>query len=868
MNKSIILIILSILISSGNSFGQSAWENVPQAAQFSPSDIEFIDLNNGWAATITGYIAHTSDGGNSWSLHGNYDPYNGANSIDMISATHGYAALTHKIIETTDGENWNEIFVDTLGNSIGSVVFLNDTLGLVSVSGSMIWRTTNGGQSWDTIYTDPSYGVGKLVFLDENTIISIGASFMGSGNIKVTHDGGLTWAEPMEGAGLMLTDVFFTDNQTGYIIGNNGVYMTTTDGGLTWQSGTQFQNLLQPYPSIYFTTATTGFVMADYNQRFKTTDGGVTWTDISPGSGNRNYTSMHFLDSLHGWAASSVLTEIISTSDGGVTWSSVYTGSGWGLADVAFSSATEGWSCGVRGTVLHTIDGGSTWSLIESPVSTTFIKIGIADPQNIWMVDEQGFGFHTPNGGTNWYYSTISQAGGNLMDIDFPTAQIGYVAGPSYIHKTVNGGVNWVSEWYPGINYMAVNFLNADTGMVITTENIYRTSDGATTWSDITPPAGIHAYNDVAYPAQDTAYVVGYQGIILSTYDGGTTWTEQNSGTTSVLTDVTFNSSTNGRASGYDGTILVTWDAGVTWLTESTPSPVQISATTSTPGNDVWASKVDGNLLKFECSAVDSMIVNAYTLDPTSNCNGSVVLSSASGGSFVTDVTGQDRVIQSSENLLGFCEGYYALDGYNSCGSELNGRFVIPAPSHFFGEITGFPDPSVVSYLGNVKEFCTDQIPSITSARLLSASFISSTTVLAFWELIRPSGPMQVSGLYEVNENGIYAIQLGLYCDENPFEGLVVSGKIYVDNNTIVLNTPEPEMESLTIFPNPASDKIAVRFDSGIANVTIRDINGKPLFSKSINSNEELDLSDFSAGILLLEITTEKGTTTKRIVKN
>ena len=864
MNKPIILIILSILIVSGNSFSQWSWESVSQSTQFSPTDIEFTDLNNGWAATISGYIAHTNDGGNSWSLQGIYDPYNGANSIDMLSATHGYATLTHKIIETTDGENWTELVVDTMNNYFGEINFLNDTLGIVYVTGSMIWKTTDGGQSWDTIFWNPSYYIGALQFVDENTIIAVGQDPC-AGNIIVSHDGGLSWTEPQEAAGLWLTDVHFTSNLTGYIIGQNGTYLTTSDGGLTWQNATQFQSLLQPYPTIYFTTASTGFVTADYNQRFKTTDGGITWTDISPGSGNRNYTSIHFVDSLHGWAASSILTEIMATSDGGVTWNSIYAGSGWGLTDVAFSDNGEGWACGGMGTILHTIDNGNSWSLIESPLEVTYSKIEIITPQKIWIVGGDGLAFQTSDGGANWYVAQISQQGGQMVDIDFPTPQIGYVVGNGRIFKTTNGATNWTEEWVIGANFFGVSFLNADTGMVLTDNAIRRTADGGTNWNDITPP-GTYYFRDIAYPALDTAYVVGGSGLILSTYDGGDTWIQQNSGTTSELTTVSFSSSTNGRASGYDGTILVTLDAGVTWIPEATPSLVQISAVVTTQEGG-WASKVDGNLLKFECSAVDSMTVNAYTLNPTSNCTGSVLLSSVSGESFVTNVTGQDQVVQSSENLSGFCEGYYALDGYNSCGNELNGRFVIPAPTHFFGETAGFPEP-FVSYLGHVQEFCTDQIPTITSARLLDVSFINSTTVLAFWELIRPSGPLQLSGLYEVDGDGMYAIQLGLYCEDNPFEGLVVSGKIYVENNTVVLNTPEPEMESLTIFPNPASDKITVRFESGTANVIIRDINGKPLLSKSVNSNEELDLSDFSTGILLLEITTEKGTTTKRIVKN
>lgn len=862
MNKSIILIILSVIISSGNLFSQSQWENVPQATQFSPTDIDFTDLNNGWATTVSGYIAHTNDGGNSWSLQSNYIAGN-LGSIDMLSATHGYATGWHNILETTDGENWNELVVDTMNNYFGEINFLNDTLGIVYVTGSMIWKTTDGGQNWDTIFSNPNYYIGALQFVDENTIIAVGQD-PGDGNILVSHDGGLTWTEPQEAAGLWLTDVHFTSNLTGYIIGQNGVYMTTADGGLTWQSSTQFQNLLQPYPSIYFTSASTGFVMADYNQRFRTTDGGITWTDMSS-SGNRNFTSMHFVDSLHGWATSSILTEIISTSDGGVTWNSIYTGSGWGLTDIAFSDNGEGWACGIMGTVLHTIDSGSTWSLIESPLQVSYLKLEISAPNTVWIINDQGSAIHTYDGGVNWNVVQISPQASNLLDIDFPTQQVGYVVGPSYIHKTIDGGSNWISDWAPGTNYTNVDFLNVDTGMTITGEVIFRTSNGAANWDDITP-AGTYFFADIAYPAQDTAYVAGSNGLILSTYDGGNTWIQQNSGTTSALKDVSFVSSTNGRVSGYDGTILVTLDAGVTWIPEATPSLVEISSVVTTQDGG-WASKVDGNLLKFNCSPIDSMEINTYTLNPASNCDGSVTLSSFSGESFVTALSGQSEVVNSSTDFSGFCEGVYSVDGYNSCGNELNGQFVIPDPAHFFGT-TSLSDPAIVSNIGNVQELCGQQLSSASSAELISVSFISSTTVQAMWKVITASGTLQIPALYEVNEDGMHAIQLSLYCDGNSFEGLVVSGNMYVENNTVVLKTSELEEENLTVFPNPASDKIAVRFESGTAKLTIRDLNGQQLLSMEITSNDQIDISNFSKGVLLFEISTESGKVVKRVIKN
>ena len=400
--------------------------------------------------------------------------------------------------------------------------------------------------------------------------------------------------------------------------------------------------------------------------------------------------------------------------------------------------------------------------------------------------------------------------------------------------------------------------------MLVFDNAIQKTTDGGVNWDTITP-AGSYYFMDIAFPAADTAYVVGGGGLILSTTDGGITWVQQNSGTTNTLTDVAFSSSTNGRASGYYGTILVTQDAGVTWIPEVTPSQVQISAVINTPDGG-WASKVDGNLLKFECSAADSMDVNTYTLSPTGNCDGSVKLSAISGESFVTDVSGQNEVIVSSGDLSGLCEGLFVLEGYNSCGNGLNGRFVIPDPAHYFGTTT-FSDSTIVSYLGNVQELCGQQLSNATSAKLGGVSFINSTTIEVAWEIITPSGTIQIPASYDVSENGVYAIQLSLYCEGNTFEGLVVNENIYLEDNTIILKNSELENESFTLFPNPARDKITIRFGSGTADLIVRDINGKQLLSKIIDSNDLIDISNFSDGILLLEISTSNGTTMKRVIK-
>lgn len=260
------------------------------------------------------------------------------------------------------------------------------------------------------------------------------------------------------------------------------------------------------------------------------------------------------------------------------------------------------------------------------------------------------------------------------------------------------------------------------------------------------------------------------------------------------------------------------------------------------------------------------MDVNTYTQSPATGCTGSVTLSSVSGQAFATTVSGQSQVINASGELSGFCEGLFVLDGYNSCGNGLNGKFVIPDPAHYFGAMT-FSDSTIVSYVGNVQELCGQQLSTATSAKLVSVSFINATTIEATWEIITAAGAIQIPALYSMNGNGVYAIQLSLYCEGSTFEGLVVNENIYLEGNTIVLSNTELDTERFALFPNPAKDKIAIRFEQETADLVVRDINGKQLLATTVASGDFIDLSNFSNGILLVEISTGNGTTVKRVVK-
>ncbi len=90
-----------------------------------------------------------------------------------------------------------------------------------------------------------------------------------------------------------------------------------------------------------------------------------------------------------------------------------------------------------------------------------------------------------------------------------------------------------------------------------------------------------------------------------------------------------------------------------------------------------------------------------------------------------------------------------------------------------------------------------------------------------------------------------------------------------------LVGVDEPEaLISYQVFPNPTSGivNLLASFDQMTdATIAVYDLLGKIIYTKKINSisiNEQLDFSAQSVGIYLLNITTEKGTITERLVIN
>jgi hypothetical protein len=79
-----------------------------------------------------------------------------------------------------------------------------------------------------------------------------------------------------------------------------------------------------------------------------------------------------------------------------------------------------------------------------------------------------------------------------------------------------------------------------------------------------------------------------------------------------------------------------------------------------------------------------------------------------------------------------------------------------------------------------------------------------------------------------------------------------------------VLSVEQNELLELSIFPNPASDKVNITSNNPIDRIEVYDISGKQV--KAIKSTNIIEVSDLNSGIYLFKIWIDEQVQTKKIV--
>jgi photosystem II stability/assembly factor-like uncharacterized protein len=490
--------------------------------------ISFANSTTGFAATSPGKLYKTTNQGTTWSLAGTY-------GIEMTaiyfsseqSGVFATRASGNAVIYSTSnsGATWTQVY-SVAAFFIHNFDFINSTTGYAVVDNSSVpgklLKTTNGGENWQVLRNLP-FGVGS----DNNfEMVSEQTGFIYTnliyGTFRRTTNEGQTWDS------INIRNAFtygpyaltFKNAFTGFAMGRAGSIYHTTNAGTNWTCRSSQWDIMTSFNYVKFFDEDNAVILGGGNI-LKTSNAGANWNLYKA---NCDFVSAHFLNSLTGY--SQARDSLVKTTNGGINWSLV--GNGVfpnGLGSIYFFDESTGFVGDGLGKIFRTTNGGVNWSsqTLNSTIDYNSVSgIQFLDSQTGYLFNahQQVCGlcpptythiYKTTNAGINWsLHSTLSNVYFGRMK--FISNNLAFASAIDGIY-TLNG------SWSKIINLVngghALDFLPPST---ITVED-YRTTDLGINWI---PQEQLcdNIYN-IAFANQNTGFIVGSGGAILKTTTGG-----------------------------------------------------------------------------------------------------------------------------------------------------------------------------------------------------------------------------------------------------------------------------------------------------------------------------------------------------------
>lgn len=280
-------------------------------------------------------------------------------SVDFRDADNGLVCGHNIIWRTTNGgDDWTVVFTGNENISLEEVRWASDQVAVavgldIAASVGLVVRTTNGGQSWSIVNTN----LVSSIFTDV-TFVSESVGYLCGGNTRIlkTTNGGATWTSQFSDNNSDLFSIHFISENEGYAGGGFnqiGRLLHTTNGGTTWTD----VSLPAPFviQAVFFTSQNTGYVAGVGGELRKTNDGGANWVEYQTGNSS-NILDLYFFDNTFGYLVGGTLTatSLQRTVNGGVFWGNEAPNTGAGLFSIDFVGTT-GFAVGVNGTVLKSV---------------------------------------------------------------------------------------------------------------------------------------------------------------------------------------------------------------------------------------------------------------------------------------------------------------------------------------------------------------------------------------------------------------------------------------------------------------------------------------------------------------------------------
>jgi len=193
-----------------------------------------------------------------------------------------------------------------------------------------------------------------------------------------------------------------------------------------------------------------------------------------------------------------------------------------------------------------------------------------------------------------------------LKSINFISDQIGWIIVSGGLLKTSDAGNTWTKIYDSSNTFKSIFFNDTLKAWALSFEGkVMRSTNGGSTWQPQNFDPDI-VFNSVFFSDLQTGWLVGSNGTILKTSNGGQSWQNQNSGINEYLKSVHFTDTLNGWVvvSGFNGAILHTTNGGNSWIAQKTGSSEPIFSIYFTDPQNGWVAGRSGTILHTSTSGI------------------------------------------------------------------------------------------------------------------------------------------------------------------------------------------------------------------------------------------------------------------------
>jgi len=491
-------------------------------------DLKVIDDKTLIAASST-KISKSSNGGNTWT-HFTF-PYSQINAMFVLNPQNIYVGTDNGVYISTDGGvNW-EIFKETQGTTINTIVINPDGKGLALSSYGNAFKTDNfGGASVPIVSFDliqKQYcNASSLIFTATNTrdnysyqwlikdqivstkaLDSVRFTTSTSSTLSLVCSNGLAsdtltktiYVGIIEVKANAGSDVHACSNEPIRLVATGGAW----GGNFNWAPSTGLSN-----PNI-LTPVVTNLNTIEYV--FSASYGSCVSKDTvvifrNPPMSRFDFKKMN-IDTA-GWIAGIQMADenigyalgqqdLYKTTDGGINWSKTFhmtTFSTGSYGDVEFLSEDVGYFGSVD--LYKTTDGGKTASqlYVRGVNDIEFLNADVGYIASFSSTGEFGTILRTVDGGKTW--TEVYSQHGQIPKIKcFPSGRCVATGYSDYNDNVIflysDDGITWQHAVYPdtissrpyNTNKVDISFIDDTTGYATSGEYIWKTMDGGKSWN-------------------------------------------------------------------------------------------------------------------------------------------------------------------------------------------------------------------------------------------------------------------------------------------------------------------------------------------------------------------------------------------------